>query len=90
MVFHDYDPSGIATAEIRRQSMTACWIIRRKRLARPAYTAATTTRSEQTDLYRCFPDDSSYDFMVDETVPFYPIALHGYVPYSFSEAIYGR
>lgn len=29
-----------------------------------------------------FPMDGSYDFMVDETVPFYPIVLHGYVAYS--------
>lgn len=29
-----------------------------------------------------FPLDGSYDLMVDETVPFYPIALHGYVTYS--------
>lgn len=28
------------------------------------------------------PLDSSHDLMVDETVPFYPIALHGYVEYT--------
>jgi hypothetical protein len=29
-----------------------------------------------------FPIDSNYDLMVDDTVPFYPIALHGYISYS--------
>lgn len=28
------------------------------------------------------PLSSSYDFILDETVPFYPIALHGYMTYS--------
>jgi len=31
------------------------------------------------------PYESSYDFMVDETVPFYPIAIHGNVPYTFGD-----
>ncbi|MCD9026178.1 DUF5696 domain-containing protein [Cohnella silvisoli] len=29
-----------------------------------------------------FPLEGNYYFMVDETVPFYPIAIHGYVSYS--------
>ncbi|MFD0711473.1 DUF5696 domain-containing protein [Paenibacillus sp. GCM10027626] len=29
-----------------------------------------------------FPLESNYNLIVDETVPFYPIALHGYVSYS--------
>jgi len=29
-----------------------------------------------------FPLESNYNLIVDETVPFYPIALHGYVAYS--------
>ncbi|PYI56181.1 DUF5696 domain-containing protein [Paenibacillus flagellatus] len=29
-----------------------------------------------------FPVESNHDFVVDETVPFYPIALHGLVSYS--------
>ncbi|MCQ6558744.1 DUF5696 domain-containing protein [Paenibacillus mendelii] len=28
--------------------------------------------------------ESSYDFNIDETVPFYPIVLHGLMPYSFT------
>jgi hypothetical protein len=39
----------------------------------------------QTDFIDNLTHESSYDFMVDETVPFYPIALHGYVPYSFGD-----
>ncbi|MCR2807043.1 DUF5696 domain-containing protein [Paenibacillus soyae] len=31
------------------------------------------------------PNESSYDFMVDETVPFYPMALHGHVDYTFGD-----
>ncbi|GGD57278.1 DUF5696 domain-containing protein [Paenibacillus nasutitermitis] len=30
------------------------------------------------------PFETSYDMNVDETVPFYPIVLHGSLPYSFS------
>lgn len=33
-----------------------------------------------------FALDSSYDFMVDETVPFYPIVVHGFVPYAAEPA----
>lgn len=36
------------------------------------------------DHYHRFPVDSNYDFIVDEQVPFYPIALHGLVTYSAS------
>ena len=34
------------------------------------------------DLIESLPFESNYDFVVDETVPFYPIAVHGYVQYS--------
>ncbi|MCC3371869.1 DUF5696 domain-containing protein [Cohnella sp. REN36] len=33
------------------------------------------------DYIADFPLDSNYNLIVDESVPFYPIALHGYVPY---------
>ncbi|WP_409346111.1 DUF5696 domain-containing protein [Paenibacillus sp. MBLB4367] len=32
--------------------------------------------------YHQFPVENNYDFIVDEQVPFYPIALHGLVTYS--------
>ncbi|WP_309121108.1 DUF5696 domain-containing protein [Paenibacillus sp.] len=34
------------------------------------------------ELVEEFPLESSYDLIVDETVPFYPIAVHGAVPYT--------
>ncbi|GBG09444.1 hypothetical protein PAT3040_04090 [Paenibacillus agaridevorans] len=37
------------------------------------------------DLLTNFPLESSYDYFVDETVPFYPMAVHGYVLYSGKE-----
>jgi len=35
-----------------------------------------------TDWVQAFPMESSYDLMIDSTVPFYPIAVHGSVEYS--------
>jgi hypothetical protein len=32
------------------------------------------------------PFDSSYDFMIDETVPFYPLVVHGTIEYTSSAA----
>jgi len=37
------------------------------------------------DLLSNFPLESSYDYFVDETVPFYPMAVHGFVLYSGKE-----
>ncbi|WP_010277238.1 DUF5696 domain-containing protein [Paenibacillus senegalensis] len=36
------------------------------------------------DHYHRFPVEGNYDFIIDEQVPFYPIALHGLVTYSAS------
>jgi len=34
------------------------------------------------DVIIGFPLEPSYDLVIDTTVPFYPIAVHGYVPYT--------
>lgn len=35
------------------------------------------------DAVTVLSSESNYDYAVDETVPFYPIALHGFKPYTF-------
>jgi len=41
---------------------------------------------QASDWLTYFPMESSYDFFVDETVPFYPMAVHGSLLYTGTEA----
>ncbi|MBW7455715.1 hypothetical protein K0U00_16940, partial [Paenibacillus sepulcri] len=85
MVFNDYEPSGILTREFTKNVYDGLLAYTRKTLGSAGVTRGNAYTIGQTDYIDYFPYDSSYDFMIDETVPFYPIVLHGYVPYSFEE-----
>ncbi|MGO4546023.1 DUF5696 domain-containing protein [Paenibacillus sp. 2TAB23] len=85
MVFHDYDPSGIATREDTIAVYDGLLAYAQKTLGSAGVYRGNDYTVGQTDYIAGLPSESSYDFMVDETVPFYPIALHGYVSYSFGD-----
>ncbi|WP_138752276.1 DUF5696 domain-containing protein [Paenibacillus sinopodophylli] len=85
MVFHDYDPSGISTREDTISVYDGLLAYTQKTLGSAAVYRGNDYAVGQTDYIALLPSESSYDFMVDETVPFYPIALHGYVSYSFGD-----
>ncbi|MDQ8734706.1 DUF5696 domain-containing protein [Paenibacillus sp. LHD-38] len=85
MVFHDYDPSGIATRSDTIAIYDGLLAYTQKTLGSAGVYRGNDYTVGQTDYIAGLPYESSYDFMVDETVPFYPIALHGYVSYSFGD-----
>jgi hypothetical protein len=85
MVFHDYDPAGIATRSDTIAVYDGLLAYARKTLGSASVYRGNDYAAQQTDYIAGLPYESSYDFMVDETVPFYPIALHGYVSYSFGD-----
>jgi Family of unknown function (DUF5696) len=85
MVFHDYDPSSIATRADTIEIYEGLLDYTRKTLGSAAVFRGNAYSAANVDYIEDLPHESSYDFMIDETVPFYPIVLHGYVPYSFGE-----
>ncbi|WP_053374941.1 DUF5696 domain-containing protein [Paenibacillus sp. FJAT-27812] len=85
MVFHDYDPSGIETRSDTIAVYDGLLAYTRKTLGSASVYRGNDYTAQQTDYIAGLPYESSYDFMVDETVPFYQIALHGYVSYSFGD-----
>nr|WP_238357409.1 DUF5696 domain-containing protein [Cohnella zeiphila] len=85
MLFNDYEPSGIQTRAYTKEVYDGLLDYTRKELGSASVYRGNAYTIGQTDYIDQFPYDSSHDFMIDETVPFYPIVLHGYVPYSFEE-----
>jgi hypothetical protein len=85
MVFHDYDPDGIATRSDTIAVYDGLLAYAKKTLGSSAVYRGNDYTVGQADFIAGLPAESSYDFMVDETVPFYPIALHGYVSYAFGD-----
>ncbi|QGQ98969.1 hypothetical protein EHS13_30870 [Paenibacillus psychroresistens] len=84
-VFHDYEPSGIATRAETINIYKGLLAYTKKTLGLAGVYRGYDYSVGQVDSIDLLPHESSYDFMIDETVPFYPIALHGYVPYSFGD-----
>ncbi|QHW29532.1 hypothetical protein GZH47_00910 [Paenibacillus rhizovicinus] len=85
MLFNDYEPSGIVTRQYTKEVYDGLLAYTRQALGSAGVYRGNAYSVGDTDYIDALPDDSSHDFMVDETVPFYPIVLHGYVPYSFTE-----
>ncbi|RKP53082.1 hypothetical protein D7Z26_15220 [Cohnella endophytica] len=83
--FNDYDPSGIRTREYTIDAYKGLLDYTRKQLGSASVYRGNAYAVGSVDYIDYFPNESSYDFMIGETVPFYPIVLHGYVPYSFDE-----
>lgn len=85
MVFHDYDRSGIGTRGHTIGIYQGLFDYTRETLGSAGVYRGNDYAIGHTDFVTMLPYDSSYDFMVDETVPFYPIALHGHVEYTFGD-----
>ncbi len=85
MVFHDYDPHGISTRADTIGMYKGLLDYTRRTLGQASVYQGNDYTLNQTDFITNMSSESSYDFMVDETVPFYPIVLHGHIPYSFEE-----
>ncbi len=85
MVFHDYDPGAIATRSDTISIYEGLLDYTRKTLGSAGVFRGNQYSLANVDYIDDFPHESSYDFMIDETVPFYPIAVHGYAAYTFDE-----
>ncbi|BBI31703.1 DUF5696 domain-containing protein [Cohnella abietis] len=85
MVFNDYDPTGLTTREDAIKIYKGLLDYTRRELGTSGVYRGNDYSLNNVDYIDDLPNDSSYDFMIDETVPFYPIVLHGYVSYSFGD-----
>ncbi|MBJ6362242.1 DUF5696 domain-containing protein [Paenibacillus sp. GCM10012307] len=86
LVFHDYDVHGISTRADTIGMYNGLLGYTRRTLGQASVYQGNDYTLNQTDYIANLSYESSYDFMVDETVPFYPIVLHGRVPYSFDDS----
>ncbi|WP_152399330.1 DUF5696 domain-containing protein [Paenibacillus cellulositrophicus] len=85
MLLNDYEPSGIQTREYAKTIYDGLLKYTREALGSASVNQGDAYALGQTDYIDGLPSESSYDFMIDETVPFYPIVLHGFVPYTFGD-----
>jgi hypothetical protein len=85
MIFRDYESKPTErgqTADVYRQLLAYT----REELGQSGVYQGNDYMLGEADYISDFTLDSSNDFMIDETVPFYPIVLHGFVPYSTTPA----
>ncbi|MEC0179268.1 DUF5696 domain-containing protein [Paenibacillus favisporus] len=85
MLLNDYEPSGIQTREYAKTVYDGLLKYTREALGSASVNQGDAYALGQTDYIDGLPSESSYDFMIDETVPFYPIVLHGFIPYTFGD-----
>lgn len=85
ILVQDYELSGIRTREYTKTIYNGLLDYTRKALGTASVERGNAYVLGSTDYIDGVPSSSSYDFMIDETVPFYPIVLHGFVPYTFGE-----
>ncbi|WP_409345462.1 DUF5696 domain-containing protein [Paenibacillus sp. MBLB4367] len=87
MTFRDYESKPTErgqTADVYRQLLA----FTREELGETGIYQGNDYMLEEAGYISDFTLDSSYDYMIDETVPFYPIVLHGFIPYSSTPANY--
>ncbi|QNK57263.1 DUF5696 domain-containing protein [Paenibacillus sp. PAMC21692] len=81
-VFRDYNNSEIIEREDTAALYTSLFNKLREQSANVSVRRANAYTLSGIDHFGNMPLSSSYDFILDESVPFYPIALHGYMTYS--------
>jgi len=82
VIFRDYDASRPQTRDHTAKLYQTLIGYTKEQLGQSGVYQGNEYSLKGIDQIMYFPMDSNYDLMVDETVPFYPIALHGYVSYS--------
>ncbi|MBP1991804.1 DUF5696 domain-containing protein [Paenibacillus eucommiae] len=85
LIFRDYEPKPTErkqAADVYRQLLAYT----REELGETGIYQGNDYLLGEAGYISHFTLDSSYDFMIDETVPFYPIVLHGFVPYASTPA----
>lgn len=81
-VFRDYNTSGMTEREDTASLYTGLFNRLQEQSAHVSVRRANAYTLSGIGHFTNMPLGSSYDFILDETVPFYPIALHGYITYS--------
>lgn len=82
VLYSDYNPSAPLT-----QKETAYYYEQLLDYTREKLGAVSVFRGfdhvlEHVDFIQELPFDTNYDIIIDETVPFYPMVVHGAIPYS--------
>lgn len=85
VTFNDYGSAGIRSREFTQSVYNSLLAYTRQELGSAGVFRGNAYTLGGTDYIDTLPAESSYDFMIDETVPFYPMVLHGYIPYSFGD-----
>jgi hypothetical protein len=85
MIITDYDPKHFAgrmdTAAIYKDVLAQT----KQALGMSGVFRGNDYSIGSVDFVNGLPFDSSHDYLIDETIPFYQIALHGYVSYSIGD-----
>ncbi|WP_274362113.1 DUF5696 domain-containing protein [Paenibacillus thermotolerans] len=82
LLFSDYNPAARLSREDTAFYYNALLDYTKSRLGTVGVTRGNDYALSHSNLIEAFPFESSYDLVVDETVPFYPIAVHGFVEYT--------
>ncbi|MFD0671243.1 DUF5696 domain-containing protein [Cohnella sp. GCM10027633] len=85
MVFNDYDPGAISSRGETIDIYQGLLNYTRETLGKASVWRGNAYSLSDVTFIDNLPYDKSYDFMIDEAVPFYPIVVHGFVPYTFDE-----
>lgn len=83
--FNDYDQNFYLTRQGTNEIYQGLFKYTREELGQAAVYRGNDYSLKEATMIMDFPHESSYDFMIDETVPFYPAVAHGYVPYTFGD-----
>lgn len=82
LVFSDYNPDSSLSREDTAFYYQSLMDYTRKELGAVGVYRGNDYALEHVDFIVELPFESSYDFMIDETVPFYPLVIHGSVEYT--------
>lgn len=82
LVFQDFNPNNPLLRKETAERYKSLLTYTRDRLGLSAVSYGFVHTLPGVDTITNYPIEASTDFLVDETVPFYPIVLHGYVSYS--------
>lgn len=85
MVFNDYKGGDVTTRAQTAGIYRGLMQYTRDMLGSAGVYRGNDYALETSDYIAMLPSDSSHDFLVDETVPFYPMVVHGYVDYTFGD-----
>ncbi|QHW31186.1 hypothetical protein GZH47_10175 [Paenibacillus rhizovicinus] len=83
--FNDYDKKTYLTRQDTNEIYQGLLKYTREKLGQAGVFRGNDYSLKESSMVVNFPHDSSYDFMIDETVPFYPAVAHGFVSYTFDE-----